>query len=158
GADIALADRRRSTHGGTATFARRALAALSRFAVKVNGAHDVVGTLRAYRLSTIQYLVREAADGPFLTRDGWAADLELLVRAARHARRVDSVALNGSLLEGARPARRKHVADAWRALRTAFALRSLPAPAPAPRGSDAPPDRPEPPSGDGPREGRRRRG
>ena len=158
GADIAVADRRRSTHGGAATFARRALAALARPVVRVNGAADLVGTLRAYRLSTIQFLVREAGNGPFLTREGWAADLELLVRAARHARRVDSVPLNGGRLEGARSARRRHVADAWRALRTAFALRSLPAPAPAPPSAEAPTDRP--PSGEpGPRrEGGQRRG
>ena len=157
GADIAVADRRYSAHGGAATFARRALAALARPVVRVNGATDMVGTLRAYRLSAIQFLVREAGNGPILTREGWAADLELLVRAARHARRVDSVPLNGGRLEGARPARRRHVADAWRALRAALALRSLPAPALAPQTTDGPPDRP--PSGEpGPHEGRRRRG
>jgi glycosyltransferase involved in cell wall biosynthesis len=154
GADIAVADRRRSSSGGAATLARRALALCARVAVRVPGADDVVGTLRAYRLSTIQYLVREAGEGAFLTREGWAADLELLVRAARHARRVDSVPLNGSRLEGARPARRRHVADAWRALRAAFALRALPQPAPQ---TAPPPDRP--PSGEPePRQGGRRRG
>jgi len=128
GADIALADRRRAASAGRGErWARRVLPALSRMAVRIPGADDLVGTMRIYRLAVIERLVREAGDGPFLTNEGWAADLELLVRAARHARKVESVPVTTARVEGARASRRHHLRDAWRALRAAFALRALPA-------------------------------
>ena len=137
GADIAVADRRQAASVGRGErWARRLLPALARGALKVPGADDLVGTMRVYRLAVIERLVRESGDRPFLTRDGWAADLELLVRAARHARRIESVAVRAPRLEGARASRRRHLSDAWGALRTAFALRDLPAP-------DLPPERPD---------------
>jgi hypothetical protein len=138
GADIAIADRRRSAAASRSErWARRLLPPLTRAAVRIPGADDLVGTMRVYRLAVIERLVREAGDRPFLTREGWAADLELLVRAARHARRVESVPVQATRPEGARSSRRRHLADAWSALRTAFALRWLPAPT-------LPPERPEP--------------
>lgn len=137
GADIAVADRRRAPSVARGErWARRFLPALARAAVTVPGADDLVGTMRVYRLAVIERLVREAGDRPFLTREGWAADLELLVRAARHARKIESVPVRSPRLEGARGSRRRHLADAWGALRAAFALRGLPAP-------NLPPERPE---------------
>jgi hypothetical protein len=132
GADIAVADRRRSAAAGRGErWARRLIPAIARAAVHVPGADDLVGTMRVYRLAVIERLVREAGDGRILAREGWAADLELLVRAARHARKIESVPVTAPRLEGARASRRRHLRDAWRALRAAFALRRLPAAAAA---------------------------
>ena len=138
GADIALADRRQAASASRGErWARRLLPALARAAVKVPGAEDLVGTMRVYRLAVIERLVREAGDAPFLTREGWAADLELLVRAGRHARKIESVPVKAPRMEGARASRRHHLRDAWLALRAAFALRRLPAT------PQLPPERPE---------------
>ena len=129
GADIVVADRRRRT-GATRMerFARGTLARLASRRLGIAGADDLVGTMRGYRLGTIQRLIREHGDQPFLSHQGWAADIELLARAARHARSIESVPIAGARTEAARPSRLRPVVEAWRAWRASGALRGLPRP------------------------------
>ncbi|MFI5279170.1 MAG: glycosyltransferase [Gemmatimonadales bacterium] len=129
GADVVVPDRRRRVGAGRVErLARGALAKLVRGKLALEGAADVVGTMRGYRLMVIERLVREAGNSPILSREGWAADLELLARVSRHARRVESVVVTGERHESARPSRLRPLAEAWRALRASGALRGpLPA-------------------------------
>ncbi len=128
GADVVVADRRnRSGATRSESFARRALAALTRRKLGVAGAGDMVGTLRGYRLATIQRLIGEAGDRPFLGQQGWAADLELLARVAPYARTIESVLVAGERSSAARPSRLRPVVEAWRAWRAAAAIQRAPA-------------------------------
>ncbi len=133
GADIVVADRRKRVGASRAeSLARRTLAALASRKLGLTGAHDLVGTMRGYRVGTLQRLVREHGDQPFLGHQGWAADVELLARAARHARTIESVPVAGARTEAARPSRLRPIAEAWRAWRAAAALQGLPRPEIAP--------------------------
>ena len=42
----------------------------------------------------VREVLKESGDGPIVTREGWAANVELLVKAARVARRVETVAVD----------------------------------------------------------------
>ena len=133
GADVVVPDRRQRVGAGRLERAARGLLArLVRGKLALDGAADVVGTMRGFRLMVVERLVREAGIGPFLSREGWAADLELLARAARHARRIESVAVSGERHESARPSRLKPLAQAWRALRASGAFSRPSGAAPAP--------------------------
>ncbi|MFI5206398.1 MAG: glycosyltransferase family 2 protein [Gemmatimonadales bacterium] len=123
GADVVVPDRRRRAGAGRVErFARGTLARLVRGKLALEGASDVVGTMRGYRLTVIERLVREAGNSPILSREGWAADLELLARVSRHARRTESVVVTGERHESARPSRLRPLAEAWRALRASGSL------------------------------------
>lgn len=52
---------------------------------------DPLSGLRAYRVVSLQKAIRDAGDGPLLTRQGWAANAELLGRVLPHARRTEAV-------------------------------------------------------------------
>ena len=55
---------------------------------------DPFGTLRVYRISVLRDLLKEVGDAPIVRSDGWAANVELLVRANRFARRVESLGIS----------------------------------------------------------------
>jgi glycosyltransferase involved in cell wall biosynthesis len=61
--------------------------------VSVAGVRDPFATLRLYRVSVIRDLIKERGDAPLLEGDGWSANVDLLLRAAPHARRVETVEL-----------------------------------------------------------------
>lgn len=96
GSDVVVAER--------PTLARRAPAAVRRLRLlapwvvrpflRIPGVSDPFGTFRLYRLSVIRELIREAGDAPIVQCPGWAANVELLVKAARVARRVETVPLD----------------------------------------------------------------
>jgi glycosyltransferase involved in cell wall biosynthesis len=139
GADIAVADRRiRCGAPRAERLARRLLPALVRTLARIPGVEDYVGTLRAYRLATVERLVREAGGQPILTRDGWAADLELLVKLSRHARKIESVPVAGTGGARQRPSRAAPLSLAWEVFRAARALRrAMIAPVAAPAAAAA---------------------
>jgi glycosyltransferase involved in cell wall biosynthesis len=123
GADIALALARAAAQRRV-PLARRVAPTLLRNALRLPGVSDPIGTLRGYRLVTIQRVVRESGARPFVTRDGWAADVELLVRTARHARRIDTIAVTSSVREPSRSSRAHPARMLWDALRASLALRA----------------------------------
>jgi hypothetical protein len=142
GADIVVADRRRRADTGrTERAARSLLARLVRGKLGLEGAADVVGTMRGYRLQTIERLVREAGTMPFLTQEGWAADLELLARAGRHARKIDSIVVSGARPVSARASRLRPVREAWRAFRASGALKNPAMPTPPASRTEEPDER-----------------
>ena len=61
--------------------------------VSVAGVRDPFGSLRLFRVSVIRDLIKERGDHPLLVGEGWSANVDLLLRAAPHARRIDTVEL-----------------------------------------------------------------
>ena len=94
GADLVVAER---AVGATTPHAVRRLTRIakwaSRFTGGVRGVTDPFGAMRLYRISLIRDLVKESGDAPVLRGEGWAANLDLLRRAAPLARRMETVAL-----------------------------------------------------------------
>jgi glycosyltransferase involved in cell wall biosynthesis len=63
-----------------------------RFA-QVPGVNNPLGSFRLFRVTVVRDAVRAAADKPIIVGDGWAANLDLLLAMAPHARRIESVPL-----------------------------------------------------------------
>jgi glycosyltransferase involved in cell wall biosynthesis len=61
--------------------------------VSVPGVSDPFGTFRLYRITLLRDLIRHAGDEPIVQGTVWAANVDLLVRTAAFARRVETVAL-----------------------------------------------------------------
>jgi glycosyltransferase involved in cell wall biosynthesis len=61
------------------------------FASSVPGVTDPFGSFRLYRVSVIRDLIKERGDAPLADGTGWGANVDLLIGAARHARRVETV-------------------------------------------------------------------
>ncbi len=69
---------------------RRYAPLLLRRSVRVPGVSDLVSGFVAFRLMTLRNAFRTPATA-ILTTDGWAANAELIGRAAQHARRIETV-------------------------------------------------------------------
>ena len=61
--------------------------------VSVAGVRDPFGSLRLFRVSVIRDLIKAGGESPILAGEGWSANVDLLLRAAPHARRIDTVEL-----------------------------------------------------------------
>jgi len=72
---------------------RRVAPWVTRPFVSVAGVRDPFGALRLYRVSVIRDLIKERGDAPLVEGEGWAANVDLLLRAAPHARRIETVEL-----------------------------------------------------------------
>jgi len=96
GADVVIAERPAPSRRAPAPVRRLRLLApwVVRPFLRLSGVTDPFGTFRLYRLSVIRDLIREAGDAPIVQWSGWAANVELLVKAARVARRVETVSLD----------------------------------------------------------------
>ena len=69
---------------------RRLAPMLLRRAVRVEGVNDIVSGFVAFRLMTLRNALRQPG-ALHLSAEGWAANAELIGRAARHARRIETV-------------------------------------------------------------------
>jgi glycosyltransferase involved in cell wall biosynthesis len=72
---------------------RRIAPWLMRRYVRVDGVSDPLGTLRLYRIAVIRDVIKEAGDARIVASAGWAANVELLARAAKFCRRLETVPL-----------------------------------------------------------------
>lgn len=91
GADIVVAQGKLQGEQSRARrWARRLAPALLRGAVEVPGVKDIVSGFAVFRLVTLRNAFRGTAE-PLLATRGWAANAELYARAARHARRVETI-------------------------------------------------------------------
>ncbi len=95
-----------------------------RRAGKVAGVNDPFGALRLYRISLIRDLLKESGDKPIVQGQGWAANMALLLRAAPHARRVESVELEPRYDVRARETRIRPWTDGLALLRAGRGVRS----------------------------------
>lgn len=97
---------------------RRFAPRLLRRAVRVPGVTDTVSGFVAFRLVALRHAIKHPT-GVFLTTDGWAANAELLARAASHARRIDTVPVVERHDLRQRPSR----VEPWAGLRTVWRAR-----------------------------------
>ena len=72
---------------------------------------DPFGAFRLYRISLIRDLVKESGDARVTHGQGWAANLDLLRRAAPLARRIETVKLEPRYDVRARDSRIKPWSD-----------------------------------------------
>ena len=95
GADVVVAERPADamTVPAPVRVLRRVAPWVLRPFVRVAGVRDPFTTLRLYRVSVIRDLIKERGDAPLLVGDGWSANVDMLLRAAPHARRIETVEL-----------------------------------------------------------------
>ncbi len=92
GADVVVAEGQVSAAWPKpARLLRRVAPFITRPFASTPGVNDPFGTLRAYRISVLRDMLKESGDTPLVRSDGWSANVELLVRAGRHARRIESI-------------------------------------------------------------------
>jgi glycosyltransferase involved in cell wall biosynthesis len=91
GADIVIAESKLTGEvSRTRRLVRRLAPVLLRGVVSVPGVSDLVSGFSIFRLVTLRNAFR-SQPSPLLTTQGWAANAELYDRAARHARRVETI-------------------------------------------------------------------
>ena len=61
--------------------------------LRVQGVRDPLGTYRLMRIAVVRDLLKENGEARLLKANGWAANVELLGKAARFARRIEVVSL-----------------------------------------------------------------
>jgi glycosyltransferase involved in cell wall biosynthesis len=125
GADIVVAER--ESVAATPTPVRR----LRRVApwllkpfVSVPGVSDPFSGFQLYRISVIREMLKVIGDEPVVRGEGWAVNVDLLRRAAPHARRVETVSLAPRYDLRPRASRIRPLADALRLYRYARTTRS----------------------------------
>src|SRR5215208_353909 len=91
--------------------------------VSVAGVRDPFGTLRLYRVSVIRDLIKDRGDAPLVMGEGWSANVDLLLRAAPHARRIETVELAPRYDVRSRETRVRTWSDAMALLRFARSAR-----------------------------------
>jgi hypothetical protein len=92
--------------------------------VSVPGVADPFGSLRLYRIAVVRDLLKNVGDAPLVSGAGWAANVELLLRAAPLARRIETVALEARYDLRPRESRVRPWADAMNLYRFGWAARS----------------------------------
>ena len=113
GADLVVAERPASQAGPVAVQRLRRFAPwLLRPFVAVPGISDPFGSFRLVRVSVLRDVLKSnASESPAVT-EGWAANVEFLLRAAEHARRVETVLLEPRYDLRPRETRVRPLADA----------------------------------------------
>lgn len=92
GADIVVAERAVTpAWPSEARMLRRVAPYLTRPFLELPNVRDPFGTLRLYRITVLRDLLKEAGEAQIVTSEGWSANVEMLVRASRHARRMEAV-------------------------------------------------------------------
>jgi hypothetical protein len=135
GADLVVAERPQMTQKEgppkPVRWMRRVAPWVLRPFVSVPGISDPFGTFRLYRITVLRDLIRHAGDAPIVHGAVWAANVDLLVRAAPFARRIETVALEPRYDLRPRASRIHPWADAVDLFRFGRTRRRQPAPAPA---------------------------
>lgn len=94
GADIVVGEREyQQFPKGPERNLRRVAPWILRPFVRVPGIADPFSSLRLYRVSVVRDLLRSLGDQPVISNEGWAGNVELLLRTTPLARRVETVAL-----------------------------------------------------------------
>ena len=112
GADIVAARQELSEAPPSVRRLRQFAAWIQRAGLPKTDAADPFTTYRLYRISVLRELLKSIGDEPVVSSSGWAANLELLLRARRFARRVENVDLAPRYDVRTRHSRVRPVADA----------------------------------------------
>ena len=124
GADIVVAERPRDDRAPQAVRRLQRVAPwVMRPFARVPGVRDMFGALRLYRVSLLRDLGK-ADEGTFVSGGGWAVNADLLVRLARHARRIETAELAPRYDLRPRASRVRPFADAVDLFRFGRAARS----------------------------------
>lgn len=125
GADIVVGERTaQASMPAPVRRLRRVAPWLMRPFVSVPGVADPFSPFRLYRISVLRDLVRESGAAPIAEGEGWGTNVDLLVRAARHARRIETVPLEARYDVRPRESRVRPWADAMALVRMGRALRT----------------------------------
>ena len=127
GADLVVAERAADLLPPPARRLRRVAPWILRPFVRVPEITDPFGSLRLYRVSLIRDLLKTLGDKPLVEGDGWAANVDLLVRASKFARRIETVSLDARYDLRPRESRVRPLRDALSLFRFARGLRNPPA-------------------------------
>ena len=90
----------------------------------VPGVSDPFGSFRLYRVSVIRDLIKERGEAPIVDGAGWGANVDLLIGAARHARRIETVEVAPRYDLRPRESRVRPLADAMSLFRLGRAARA----------------------------------
>jgi hypothetical protein len=118
---------------------------------------DPASGFRAYRIAVLKRTLTELDGRPLLTGSGWAANVQLLLAVAPHARRADTTDVGTRVAHPARVSRMRAwgtAMDLWRVARSAPRRGTQPVAAEVPEPPLAAPEAAERPAG---RRGGRRR-
>jgi hypothetical protein len=110
---------------------RRFANLIHRAGLPKTGDADPFTTFRLYRISVLRELLKALGDKPLVSRDGWAANMELLLKARKFARRMETVDLAPRYDVRTRQTRIRPFADALSLYRFSRQARLLAAPSPA---------------------------
>lgn len=124
GADVVVAERAPGALPTAARRLRRIAPWILRPFPSVPGVADPFGSLRLYRIAVVRDMLRDAGDQPLATAGGWGANAELLMSAARHARRIETVELDTRYDLRPRDTRIRPFNDALELFRATRALRA----------------------------------
>lgn len=93
--------------------------------VRVPGVADPLNTLRLYRVSVLRDALRAEPERPLASAPGWAANVELLMKAAAYARRIETVTLDPRFDLRPRETRVRPIPDTMSLLRFARSARRV---------------------------------
>jgi hypothetical protein len=110
---------------------RRFANLIQRAGLPKTGDADPFTTFRLYRISVLRELLKVLGDKPLVSHDGWAANMELLLKARKFARRTETVDLAPRYDVRTRQTRIRPFADALSLYRFSREARLLAAPLPA---------------------------
>jgi glycosyltransferase involved in cell wall biosynthesis len=125
GADIVAARQEVSEAPLAVRRLRRIADWIQRTALPKAGEADPFTTFRLYRISVLRDLMKALGDNPLVTSTGWAANAELLIKASKFARRVETVDLAPRYDVRTRPTRVRPFADALNLFRFSRKARVL---------------------------------
>ena len=91
GADIVAARQELAEAPAPVKRLRQLAGWLQRAGLPRTGDADPFTTFRLYRISVLRELVKTLGDKPIITTNGWAANMELLLKASAYARRTETV-------------------------------------------------------------------
>jgi glycosyltransferase involved in cell wall biosynthesis len=131
GADIVAASQEMSEAPAPVRRLRRFANLIQRAGLPKTGDADPFTTFRLYRISVLRELLKVLGDKPLVSHDGWAANMELLLKARKFARRTETVDLAPRYDVRTRQTRIRPFADALSLYRFGREARLLAAPLPA---------------------------
>lgn len=136
GADIVAASQQVAEAPAPVRRLRQFANLIHRAGLPRTGEADPFTTFRLYRISVLRELLKTLGDKPLVASDGWAANMELLLKASRFARRTETVNLAPRYDVRTRETRIRPFSDALNLYRFSRQARLLAAPA-APAGRPA---------------------